>query len=316
MGTTAAVRRAVVALAAVSTASVLVACTPGSGAEALGPGPWKWREVRTEAVTRSQGLATDPVDGAAADTWYTSQFTIERTTADGSSLGVNGSLPPSLIASGKYSHSGDPDVLDGRLVVPYENKQFGPSDPPAKAWGVFDADSLQLLGTSRHVLDPGETSDDPWVTISPDGRWIVSGNYSPLGRLEVFPVPAAPYADLPLASTVPVDDPPSSVQGCDFVDDTELVCASNDEASGQQVFTLSLDAPIGGGATEASITYRGPAPQAAPLLPSPVGDACLETGEVEGVDAHRVAGLGTVVRVLVVDRCLLVVHEYSHVIPD
>jgi hypothetical protein len=300
-----------------ATVVVVAACAPGpsGGSEDLGPGPWRWREVRTEAVTRSQGIATDP---AATDgtTWYTSQFTVERVAADGSSLGVNGSLPPQVIAAGRYSHTGDPDVAGGRLVVPYENKQFGPSDPPAKAWGLFDAGSLQFAGWSRHVLEPGETNDNPWVTVSPDGRWIVSGKYTPLGRLEVFPMPGPPFGDLPLSSTVPVDDPPSAVQGCDFVDDTELVCASNDEASGQQVFTLDLDAPIGAGATEATITYRGAAPQASPLFPSPIGDACPETGEVEGIDAHHEPGVGTVVRVLAVDRCLLVVHEYEHVIPE
>jgi hypothetical protein len=82
------------------------------------------------------------------------------------------------------------------------------------------------------------------------------------------------------------------------------------------VFTLDLDAPIGAGATEATITYRGAAPQASPLFPSPIGDACPETGEVEGIDAHHEPGVGTVVRVLAVDRCLLVVHEYEHVIPE
>ena len=62
-------------------------------------------------------------------------------------------------------------------------------------------------------------------------------------------------------------------------------------------------------------TYEGSAPQAQPLL-GPASTSCAATGEVEGIDAQRVPGRGTVVRLLVVDRCLVVVHEYEHVVAD
>ncbi len=299
------------------------ACAPTtttSTGETLGPGPWKWREILpTAGPTRSQGVATDPADGANGDVWYSSQFTIEKATSTGASLGVEGSLPPDVVAELKVSHTGDLDVNDGTLVVPWENLELGPSNPPAKAWGVYDASTLQLEGWARHVLVPGETADNPWVTISPDGRWIVSGPYQPLDRLEVFPMPAPPYADEPLVATIPLDQPGEAVQGCDFVNDTELVCASNDDGTGKQVFTLDLNAPLGPdgtGATSAHLTYEGAAPQAAPSLAAPLDSVCKSSGEVEGIDAHHVAGIGTIVRLLVIDRCVVTVHLYEHVIPD
>ena len=286
------------------------ACAPAGGPQ--GPGPWTWTETRLDLPERSQGLATDPTLPVPGDTWYSSQFTLERATTDGSSLGLTISLPLDAIVQWKFSHTGDIDAFGGNVIVPWENKQLGPSDPPAKAWGVYDGRSLELRGWAKHVLVAGETNDNPWVAISPDGKWIVSGKYAPLERLEVFPVPTAPFADLPLSSVVPLDIPGYDIQGCDFASSTQLVCASNDEASGKQVFTLDLDAPIGAGASQATLTYRGSLPQAPPLLGASAG--CPMSGEVEGIDAQAVPGRGTVVRVLVIDKCVLVVHEYEHLI--
>ncbi|MFN8050998.1 MAG: hypothetical protein U0Q22_06160 [Acidimicrobiales bacterium] len=300
---------------AVVLAVVAAACTPGTGT--LGSGPWQWTEVRVNAFVRSQGLATDatPLPGQSGDSWYTSQFTLEHAGPDGGSLGITGSLPLDVLAIWKNSHTGDPDADGGRVVVPWENKQLGPSDPPTKSFGVYEPTSLQLLGWSKHVLGAGETNDNPWVAIAPGGSLMVTGTYSPLGHLEVYPVPAPPYADLPLVDTIPLDQPGYEVQGCDFVTATRLACASNDEATGKQLFLLDLDGPVGQAGNHAHLTYEGPIPQAAPLLGDGVS-FCGDSGEVEGIDAQHVAGVGTVVRVLVVDRCLLVVHEYSHVIAD
>ena len=297
-------------------ASVAAGCAPASGPQ--GPGPWTWTELRVEGPQRSQGLATDPSRPAPSDTWYTSQFTLERAASDGTELNLIGSLPADVLLTWKNSHTGDPDADGGRVVVPWENKQLGPSDPPTKSFGVYDARSLELQGWAKHILGPGETNDNPWVAITPDGKWMVTGRYTPLAQLEVYPVPTAPYADLPLVATIPLDTPPSAVQGCDFASDRQLVCASNDEGTGKQVFTLALDAPLGSagtGATTARISYEGAAPQAYPLLGSG-STSCADVGEVEGIDAQHVAGRGTVVRLLVVDRCYIVIHEYEHVIAD
>ena len=304
-------RRRAMAVAVGAVIAAVAACAPASGP--LGNGPWTWRELRVELPERSQGLATDDASGSA-DTWYSSQFTLERAAGDGSSLGVTWSLPLDVLLVGKYSHTGDIDVHDGKLVVPWENKQLGPSDPPAKAFGVYDAASLELRGWARHVLVPGESADNPWVTVSPDGRWLVSGPYAPLDRLQVFPMPDAQFADLPLSSEIPLDVAAHDVQGCDFATTTQLVCASNDGTTAKQIFTLDLDAPVGEGASRATLTYRGSAPQAPPLLGEAVG--CPTSGEVEGIDAQHDPERGTVVRILVVDRCLLVVHEYEHVIEN
>lgn len=301
----------VVALAAWVVAAA--GCVPSGTTYGSGD-DWRWTEVAVSGPQRSQGLATDdaPTAGTVGDTWYTSQFSLERADPTGATVGLTGSLPLDVLIEWKNSHTGDPDAHGGRVIVPWENKQLGPSSPPTKSFGVYDGESLDLLGWSKHVLGPGETNDNPWVTISPDGRWVLTGRYTPLEHLEVYPVPGTDGADVPLVATVPLDHPPSAVQGCDFVDERRLVCASNDAATGRQVFLVDLDAPIGDGATTGAVTYVGPAPQAPPLTGD--GAGCDDVGEVEGIDAQRGADGSTVVRVLVVDRCKLVVHEYEHVL--
>jgi hypothetical protein len=297
----------------VAALATLAACAPSGGTH--GDGAWTWTETRVNGFWRSQGLATDPqpAPGRADDTWYTSQFSLERADADGTGQGLVGSLPLDVLAIWKNSHTGDPDAHGGRVILPWENKQLGPSNPPTKSFGVYDETTLELIGWSKHVLVPGETNDNPWVTISPDGAWMLSGRYAPMPELEVFPVPVAPFADIPRSATIPLDRPAYEVQGCDFVHATQLVCASNNEETGKQVFLLDLDAPVGGGASSATLTYVGAAPQLPPLLGESV-EFCEDSGEIEGVDAAPVPGGGVLVRLLVIDRCFLVVHEYQHLI--
>ena len=304
-------------VAVVATVFALAAGSqPGVGADPppAVPAPWSWTPTGVWGFWRSQGLASDPTQApATSDRWYTSTFTLERSATDGSGRGLIWSLPLDVVVVGKHSHTGDPDAFGGRVVVPWENKQLGPSNPPSKAWGVYDGASMQLLGWSKHVLVPGETADNPWVTISPDGAWMVSGPYAPLDRLEVFATARPGWADIALSSTIAIDRPPSNVQGCDMVTSRLLVCASDHGPTGKQIFTIELDAPIGAGAATGRVTQLGSAPQAPPLFGFP-NSFCSDSGEVEGIDAQPQGVGDTLVRLLVIDRCSLIVHEYSHVI--
>ena len=103
-----------------------------------------------------------------------------------------------------------------------------------------------VLGWSKHVLGPGEVNDNPWVTVSPDGRWMVTGNYDPLEHLEVYPVPDASFGDVPLAATVPLDHPPDEVQGCDFVGrDRAHLPRRTTRRPASRSSLIDLDAPLG-----------------------------------------------------------------------
>jgi hypothetical protein len=85
-----------------------------------------------------------------------------------------------------------------------------------------------------HRLGPGEKLNNSFATVSPDGQWLVSGEWGEQSRLQVFPTPllnpATPRAggELAEAGQITLDKPVRDIQGCDFVTDTRLVCASND----------------------------------------------------------------------------------------
>lgn len=73
-----------------------------------------------------------------------------------------------------------------------------------------------------HALAPGEDPDNSFAAISPDGQWLVSGEWGAQGRLLVFPMPilnpTVPVGDGPLAlaATITLSTPLTQVQGCDL----------------------------------------------------------------------------------------------------
>ncbi len=68
-----------------------------------------------------------------------------------------------------------------------------------------------------HTLSPGEAMNNSWVAISPDGQWMLSGEWGTMDRLLVFPTPGenpstSPSANLPQAATVRLDHAVRDVQ--------------------------------------------------------------------------------------------------------
>src|SRR5689334_16882269 len=100
-------RRRIGVVAAGAILTLAAACTPAPGPQ--GSGPWTWTEIRVGAPERTQGLATDPDGPVPGDTWYSSQFTIERAAPDGTPLGLTWALPLDVLLQWKSSHTGDID---------------------------------------------------------------------------------------------------------------------------------------------------------------------------------------------------------------
>ncbi|MGW5280739.1 hypothetical protein ACWERI_15045 [Streptomyces collinus] len=260
-------------LLTLATAAVVsfAAPAPASAAEI-------WNETgsdRADPLTESQGLASVEVP-ANSPNRYT---------------GI-GTIPIGLSARG-WNHVGDPDAsYDGHYIEPYQrdsgNTKMYRVQAPGGGWSEY-----------VHTLSPGEALNNSWDAISPDGQWMLSGEWGTMDRLLVFPTPGvnpatSPSANLPQASTVHLDHPVRDVQGCDFSGPTTLLCSSDDPDGslfGMTKPLLRVDLSAAPNGT-ADVTGHVTA-----LRQLPLRSSCSGSFEVEGIDYDRRAG---VLRVIVV----------------
>ncbi|WP_190078496.1 hypothetical protein [Streptomyces daghestanicus] len=256
-------------------AAAALAAAPSATAAATAD---TWTEAgsdRADPLTESQGLASVEVP-ANSPNRYT---------------GI-GTVPLSLSTRG-WNHVGDPDAsYDGHYIEPYQRDDGG-----AKMYRVQAPDGT--WSEYVHTLDAGEALNNSWAAVSPDGQWMLSGEWGTMDRLLVFPTPGvnpatSPSADLPQAATVRLDRPVRDVQGCDFVTATRLLCSSDDPAGtlfGVTKPLLQVDlsaAPTGA----ADVTGRVTA-----LRQLPLRSGCSGSFEAEGIDYDRRTGT---LRVIVV----------------
>ncbi|MFD9507380.1 hypothetical protein [Streptomyces mirabilis] len=265
-----AVLAGLVTLATAAVLSVSVT-TPASAADT-------WTEVgsdRADPLTESQGLTSVEVP-AGSPNHYT---------------GI-GTIPVGVSVRG-WNHVGDPDAsYNGYYVEPYQadsgSAKMFRVQAPGGAWSEY-----------VHALSPGEALNNSFDTISPDGQWMVSGEWGTMTRLLVFPTPGvnpstSPSANLPQASTINLDHAVRDVQGCDFVTATQLLCSSDDPAGTLFGITkplLQIDlsaAPSGSGDVTGHVTA---------LRQLPLRSSCSGTFEAEGIDYDRRTGT---LRVIVV----------------
>ncbi|SFF59299.1 hypothetical protein [Streptomyces mirabilis] len=264
---------ALAGLVTLATAAVLSVSvtTPAAAADT-------WTEVgsdRADPLTESQGLTSVEVP-AGSPNHYTGIGTI-----------------PIGVSSRGWNHVGDPDAsYNGYYVEPYQSDSGSSKmyrvQAPGGAWSEY-----------VHALSPGEALNNSFDTISPDGQWMVSGEWGTMTRLLVFPTPGvnpstSPSANLPQASTINLDHAVRDVQGCDFVTATQLLCSSDDPAGTLFGITkplLQIDlsaAPSGSGDVTGHVTA---------LRQLPLRSSCSGTFEAEGIDYDRRTGT---LRVIVV----------------
>ncbi|MEU9518693.1 hypothetical protein [Streptomyces sp. NPDC048224] len=246
-------------------------------AHAAAPAADSWTEVgsdRADPLTESQGLASVEVP-AGSPNRYT---------------GI-GTVPLGLSARG-WNHVGDPDATyDGHYIEPYQRdsgntKMFRVQAPDGR-WSEY-----------VHTLSAGEALNNSWSAVSPDGQWMLAGEWGTMDRLLVFPTPGvnpatSPSADLPRAATVRLDHAVRDVQGCDFLDATTLLCSSDDPEGTlfgltKPLLRVDLSAAPGGGDVTGHVTA---------LRQLPLRSACSGGFEAEGVDYDRRTGT---LRVIVV----------------
>ncbi|ANH94363.1 hypothetical protein A8713_26915 [Streptomyces sp. SAT1] len=255
-------RRHLFALAALSAAVTLGAATSSAAA-----GP-VWQETGTahvDSLSGSQGLAS---------------------RADGS-LVYRGlaSVPLDLRVKG-WNHVGDPDVAQGHVFDAYQgadsatSKMFAVTTPGGRRYEYV------------HPLDAGEKVNNSFAAVSPDAQWLVSGEWGDQNRLQVFPAPllnpSTPRTGgtLPQAPQITLDKPVRDIQGCDFVNDTRLLCASDDGSKelfpeDRPLLQVDLDHKLDGGAVTGHVTS---------LFALPQRSVCSGGFEAEGVDYETSTG--------------------------
>ncbi|WP_225829116.1 hypothetical protein [Streptomyces naphthomycinicus] len=233
--------------------------------------------------------AAPGASAAEPDTWTAAGTSYTDTLGGGQGLAsrADGSLlhrglldiPLDLRIKG-WNHVGDPDVARGYTFDAYQgadtaaSKLYAVTTPAGKRYDYV------------HPLDPGEKVNNSFAAVSPDGQWLVSGEWGDQRRLQVFPAPllnpATPAAGgtLAQAGEIGLDRPVRDIQGCDFVTGTRLVCAS-DDASGElfpqsrPLLQVDLEHALDGRPVTGTVTS---------LFGLPQRSVCTGAFEAEGVD--------------------------------
>ncbi|MCF2129550.1 hypothetical protein L1I79_24430 [Strepomyces sp. STD 3.1] len=271
-------RTVLTGLAALALSAGLAGPAAAAGTSSESSGADTWTEVgsdRADPLTESQGLASVEVP-AGSPNRYT---------------GI-GTIPLNLSTRG-WNHVGDPDAsYDGHYIEPYQR-----DDGDTKMFRVQEPDGS--WAEYVHTLSPGEARNNSWSAVSPDGQWMLSGEWGTMDRLLVFPTPGvnpatSPSENLPQAATVRLDHAVRDVQGCDFLEATTLLCSSDDPAGTLFGITkplLRIDlsaAPTGTADVTGHVTA---------LRQLPLRSACSGDFETEGIDYDRRTGT---LRVIVV----------------
>ncbi|MER6122452.1 hypothetical protein ABT173_07105 [Streptomyces sp. NPDC001795] len=276
-------RRQPIALAALSAAFTL-----GAATSSVAAGP-SWTETGTayvDSLGGGQGLAS---------------------RADGSLLHRGlASIPLDLRLKG-WNHIGDPDIAQGYVFDAYQ----GPDTATSKMFAVTTPAGKRYEYV--HQLDPGEKLNNSFAAVSPDGQWLVSGEWGDQNRLQVFPAPllnpSTPRQGgaLPQAPQITLDKPVRDIQGCDFVNDTRLVCASDDGSrtlfpEDRPLLQVDLPRKLDGRPITGRVTS---------LFALPQRSVCSGTFEAEGVDYDAARGT---LRAEVVQPgvCVLATTVYSY----
>ncbi|MFE0675801.1 hypothetical protein [Streptomyces sp. NPDC058867] len=248
-------------------AAVFAALTLGAGT-ATAAGDPRWEETGTaytDTLGGGQGLAS---------------------RADGSLLyrGLM-DIPLALRIKG-WNHVGDPDIAQGHVFDAYQ----GPDTAGSKMFAVTTPSGKRYEYV--HPLNPGEKLNNSFAAVSPDGQWLVAGEWGDQNRLQVFPAPLLNPSTPPTGGElkevwqITLDRPVRDIQGCDFVTDTRLVCASNDATGSlfpeiRPLLQVDLERKLDGQPVTGAVRA---------LFALPQRSLCSGTFEAEGVDYDARSG--------------------------
>lgn len=247
-------RRTAIVLALVT---VLATAVPALAQAVTG-----WTQIgsdRARPLDESQGLAT-----------------VTRPAGTTLRYTVVGTIPAELALRG-WNHVGDPGAAGGWYVEPYQRDDRGGKlfrvQAPDGSWANY-----------QHALESWEASNNSFAAVSPDARWMVTGEWGTMSRLLVLPMPGAAFPDasknLPYAAAIRLDRPVRDIQGCDFLTATRLLCASDDPdgslfGTTKPLLRVDLAGPLAGADVAGRVGSLGQLP---------LRSACGGNFEVEGID--------------------------------
>ena len=274
-------------LAALATVVLLAtACEPWEASNIAGFSPAA-HHVR-DSYTQDQGMAT-----------------VYRSRPSGSEYRTfvyGGENVAKRLSDQGWTHLGDPDSLDGYIAYPY---QYKTSDATVgKMFEVVTPHGRRFQYT--HPLDSGEEYNNSFAAISPDGQWLVSGEWDVQDRLLVFPMPMLNHSvpsgnrSLAVASTIDLSEPVTQIQGCDFLDATHLICSVDDTQ--KRLIEVTLSSALSGSTVTGTVKSLGKLPQIS---------TCKGSFESEGIDYDPVTDLLRV-EVIRPGSCIYQTDEYVY----
>ena len=166
----------------------------------------------------------------------------------------------------------------------------------------------------RHTLVRGELYNNSFDAISPDTQWLVAGEWGTMSHLQIYPTPVlnrerpSHGGSLRLAGYVMLDHKVNDIQGCDFVTQVRLICASDDDSrtlfpNEKPLLEVDLLRSLHGASVKGHVVDLGSIPQKS---------SCSGTFEAEGVDFDASSGILRV-EIIQPGSCILktTVYEYK-----
>jgi hypothetical protein len=216
------------------------------------------------------------------------------------------SVPDKLKSQG-WTHIGDPDSIRGYVFDAYQ----GPSSGKSKMFLVTTpaGTSLQYL----HTLVKGELYNNSFDAISPNSQWMIAGEWETMSHLQIYPTPILNHrsprhgGSLRLAGYIKLDHKVNDIQGCDFVTQTRLICASDDDSrtlfpNEKPLLEIDLPRSLNGTSVKGHVKDLGPIPQES---------TCSGTFEAEGVDFDAATAILRV-EVIAPGSCILTTSVYEY----
>ena len=290
---------------------LLIACT--AVVSGLGAG------ARPSAAGASRALMAHSKSGIAG--WTTVGSYTENTLYAGEGVATvsqHGHRPyelyrglasvPSNLKTEGWAHIGDPDSVDGYIFDAYQ----GPSTGTSKMFLVTtpSGQSFEYL----HTLVPGELYNNSFVSVSPDGQWMIAGEWGTMSHLQIYPTPmlnqktSSHGGALRLDGYVKLNHKVNDIQGCDFVTAVRLVCASDDDSrtlfpNEKPLVEVDLPTALHGSSVKGHVVDLGSIPQES---------SCSGTFEAEGVDFDTSSDILRV-EVIQPGNCILktTIYEYK-----